>query len=303
MSLRGNVEASRTAAASTGAPSRRRVVRASGAAVAALVLGGCGFVGGSPAPTITQTVDGGPTTASTPEVSPTPTSASPTPTVPDPTEVSVLPGGNGMALPLMLSDNFLPPAWTLTTPRDSGGFRMTICGVDIEPRPPIDGAAKRWQQTPTGPFLEQHVRVYDNSTARDVLAALKEAIPGCREYTATDAKGGSSSFTVSPLTLRSADRHTIAWRQKLVVPQRDSAPATSEATTTSSTATPGARTPTGTATATTRATQTPSAPVLTQDVVVARIGSSTVMLVSYAVDATPSVALLDGALSTAKTLP
>ncbi|MDO5699787.1 MAG: hypothetical protein Q4G51_17625 [Dermatophilus congolensis] len=270
--------------------------------MAAVALAGCGLTGiGGGTATVTETATPGPTNATTPEASPTATATTPTtsPSAPDPTEVSTLPGGNGMALPLLLSDNFLPAAWTSTTPRDSGGFRMTICGVDIEPREPIDGAAKRWQQTPTGPFLEQHVRVYGDSTARDVLAALKEAMPGCREYTATDAKGGSSTFTVSSLTLRSADRNTIQWRQKLV--PTGSAP-TSEATTTSSTLTPGAATPTGTVTATSRATA-PTPPTLTQDVVVARIGSSTVMLVSYAVGTNPSAALLDAALSAAKTLP
>lgn len=290
-------------------PLRRRMATALGVCLtSAAALAGCGLTGGGGGTaTVTQTAAPGPTNADTPETSPSPTPTSATPSAPDPTEVSTLPGGNGMALPLLLSDNFLPAAWTGTTPRDSGGFRMTICGVDIEPKEPLDGASKRWQQTPTGPFLEQHVRVYQGGTARDVLAALKEAIPGCRRYTATDARGGSSSFTVSPLSLRSATRDTIQWRQKLEpaqqAPEATTAPggSTSESTTTSSTLTPGASTPTGTTTTTSRATA--SAPVLTQDVVVARIGSSTVMLVSYAVDQTPSTALLDAALSAALTLP
>lgn len=274
----------------------------------ASALAGCGLLGaGGQTATVTQTAAPGPTNAVTPEDSPSPTPTSASPSAPDPTEVSTLPGGNGMALPLLLSDNFLPVGWTGTIPRDSGGFRMTICGVDIEPKEPLDGASKRWQQTPTGPFLEQHVRVYQGGTARDVLAALKEAIPGCRQYTATDARGGSSSFTVSPLSLRSATRDTVQWRQKLVPAQpapganTPAGGSTSESTTTSSTLTPGASTPAGTATSTSRATA--STPVLTQDVVVARIGSSTVMLVSYAVDQTPSAALMDSALSAALTLP
>lgn len=298
MSRRARLRAT-PATRTPGAPGRRVAYAAALAVTAVLGLGACA-PGGDPETTVTETVIDGPTTATTPETSPSPATptTSTTPTAPDPTEVSTLPGGNGMALPLLLSENFLPAAWSITTPRDSGGFRMTICGVDIEPAEPIDAAAKRWQQTPTGPFLEQHVRVYDNSTARDVLAALKAAIPGCRQYTATDAKGGASSFAVSPLTLRSADRNTIQWRQRLLPagtgaatsPAAPTSPATQAAPSTPATSAPTAGSPA-------------ELPVLTQDVVVARIGSSTVMLVSYAVDQTPSVALLDAALSAAKTLP
>lgn len=292
----------------------RRARHATLCAVAALSLGlvACGGEPGE-SPTVTQTQEAPATEAPT-EASPSPTPTTQTPTA-DPTEVSTMPGGNGMALPLMLNETFLPVGWNTTEPRDSGGFRMTICGVDIEPNEPIDGATKTWQRAPTGPWLEQHVRVYDDNTARDVLAALKAAVPDCKRYTATDEKGGSSTFEVSPLTLRSATNNVVSWRQRLV-PADTAAPsssATGSSTPTptgsatasprpSTTASPGG---TGTATGTAAPTQSeqPERPTLTQDVAVARIGSSTVMLVSYAVDQTPSVALLDSALSAALVLP
>lgn len=277
------------------------------AGVAAAVLAGCGGLS-APTATVTQTTtapaEGDPTDTASPEPA-----ATPTPTV-DPTEVATMAGGNGMSLPLMLDDSFLPVGWNRTQPRDSGGFRMTICGVDLEPAEPIDHASAMWQRSPTGPWLEQHVRVYDNGTARNVLAALKEAVPGCETYTATDANGGSSTFQVFPLTLRSGDNNTVSWRQRLVPPPETTtspAPAATATATAQSTATAqatGAPARTGTPTASeapstaASAAPTPTArPTLTQDVAVARIGSSTVMLVSYAVDENPSVALLDAALS------
>lgn len=273
------------------------------AGVAVAATAGCAGQA-TPTATVTQTVV--PTAESSAEATPTETATATASPSPDPTAVTTLPGGNGMALPLMLDDSFLPAGWNRTEPRDSGGFRMTVCGVDLEPAPPIDAAAARWQQTPTGPWLEQHVRVYDDPTARNVLAALKEALPGCERYTATDEAGGSTTFDVTRLTLDSAGSNTVTWRQRLVPessPSASETPSTS-ATPSASAAPPASATPSARGTAAPSEAASPSTqatrPALTQDVAVARIGSSTVMLVGYAVDQTPPVALLDAALSAAQ---
>jgi hypothetical protein len=108
----------------------------------------------------------------------------------------------------------LPADW-----RDSNSqgvdYRLTICGVDIEPRPPTRATSIRFSQGSVGPFLEQHVRIYDDDVASGVIAGLREALPGCDSYEAAGTAEGSptASFSVEPLTVAGAPNESVAWRQ------------------------------------------------------------------------------------------
>ncbi|SNV19618.1 Uncharacterised protein [Dermatophilus congolensis] len=252
------------------------VIRLTTTLLALTTLSACGSTPNS-TPTITTTATAAATNNNT---SPAPSTTTPTNTTPtiDPTTVARMTGGNGTSLKYMLGESFLPVGWNVTIPRDSGGYRMNICGVDIEPHPPVDTTAKRWQQTPTGPWIEQHIRTYEGNTATNIITALKTRITDCQRYTATDTNGGSSTYTVSGLTLRSADPDTVTWRQQLVPPP----PATTTPTSPAATPSPS---------------NSPTPHQLTQDVAMTKIGNTTVMLISYAVDQTPSVPLLDAAVS------
>lgn len=234
-----------------------------------------------PSPTTTQ--------SATPSAAATATTTSPAAA---PTKVATLSGGNGSALALVIPAAGLAAGWRDTEPRDTGGYRMSVCGVDLEPVNPVDGAQKRWQASAAGPFVEQHVRVYADGTARGVVAALKKAIPRCRSYEATDAQGGSSSYTVSQLALRGVGNQTVAWRQRVAVPA--ATPAPSAAATTRAGATPAATPAAPPAAPTTPSTagSVAPAPVVVQDVAVTRRGTSIVLVSSYAVNAVPQADVL-----------
>lgn len=108
----------------------------------------------------------------------------------------------------------LPEGW-----RDSNSqgvdYRLTICGVDIEPQPPARATSIRFSQGSVGPFLEQHVRIYDDDVVSGVIAGLREALPGCDSYEATGTAEGSptASFAVEPLAVAGAPEESVAWRQ------------------------------------------------------------------------------------------
>lgn len=116
---------------------------------------------------------------------------------------------------LLITKDVLPRGW-----RDSNSqgldYRTTVCGVDIEPTDPARATSIRFSQGPLGPFLEQHVRIYDgDDVAGDVVAALRSALEGCDEYTATGTAPDSpeASFRVEPLTVPGAPADSVAWRQ------------------------------------------------------------------------------------------
>ena len=197
-------------------------------------------------------------------------------------QIATMSGGNGLARRLVLGTGAVPAGWQVAAPRDSGGYRMTICGVDIEPNAPVDGAQKRWQQTATGPFLEQHVRVYGDKTAATVVERLRRAVPGCSSYTATDASGGSGSYRVSQLPVAGTRPGTVSWRQSLRLP--------------------GLGSPTGTS-GTSTPTPAASGPLLIQDVAVTRKGSSVVLLASYSVNVTPQPQVLTTAVAALNKIP
>jgi hypothetical protein len=108
----------------------------------------------------------------------------------------------------------LPDGW-----RDSNSqgidYRVTVCGVDLEPRDPVRATSIRFSQGAVGPFLEQHVRVYDQDVVSGVIDGLRQALPGCRSYEATGTAEGSptASFTVEPLEVEGAPADSVSWRQ------------------------------------------------------------------------------------------
>ncbi len=261
---------------------RQRSAVAFGAAVAVPMLAACGAFGGA---TTSASGTPEPMTVATAEMMPSPSgssaSASPeTATSSGPAAdatppVATMTGGNGMGSKLILGPAAVPAGWQVSTPRETGGYRMTLCGVDLEPNAPIDGAQKRWQNSPTGPFLEQHVRVYADKTATAVVSGLAKAIPGCRGYTAADASGGSATYTVEQLKVAGAPAGFVTWRQRLTLPAPQPA----------SSASPGSPAP-----------RTAASPVLYQDVAVTRWGSSVVLLASYSVGQPPQPQILAGAV-------
>lgn len=248
-------------------------------------------------PTPTPTTSAGPATAET-LPPPTTTTASPS-GAGGQQSVATLDGGNGTAKALVLAEKALPAGWQDSTPRDTGGYRMTVCGVDLEPNAPLDGAQKRWQYSASGPFLEQHVRVYTGDTAAAVVARLQKAIPGCTTYTSTEG-GSSATYRVSKLTVPGTDAGIVTWRQRLPLPAP--APATTSATSGASqqaspTRATQRRTDTGNGAASPAANSSPAAgPELVQDVAVTRRGSSVVLLASYAVNQTPQPEVLANAV-------
>ena len=115
---------------------------------------------------------------------------------------------------LLITADALPRGW-----RDSNSqgvdYRVSVCGVDLEPEPPVGATSIRFSQGPLGPFLEQHVRVYDGPVPAEVVAGLREALPGCTGYT---VEGGgpdrpTARFDVAPLTVQGAPKESVAWRQ------------------------------------------------------------------------------------------
>ncbi|MDO5630168.1 MAG: hypothetical protein Q4G43_17785, partial [Mobilicoccus sp.] len=151
----------------------------------------------------------------------------------------------------------LAAGWTETPARDTG-YRMSVCGVDLEPNEPVDSAQANWRKGEAGPALEQHVRVYADDTAQKVVTALAEALPDCREYTAED-DGGRSAFTVEPFEVEDA----VAWRQRVMVV----VPGTSDVA------------------------------EVVQDVAVRRVGASVVLFNSYAVGEDPDRSALTAAVA------
>lgn len=114
---------------------------------------------------------------------------------------------------LIASDD-LPGTWR-SSESPGSGFRQEVCGVDIEPVEPDDHEEARFSQGGLGPFLAQHVRLHSSEeTPQEVVTQLKQALPGCTEYT-TDGGGSgpSATFTVEELTVDGLPGNAVAWRQ------------------------------------------------------------------------------------------
>ncbi len=157
----------------------------------------------------------------------------------------------------LIDTGVLPQGW-----RDSNSqgvdYRVTVCGVDLEPEPPAFATSVRFSQGPVGPFLEQHVRVYRQDVVSGVLARLEKALPGCSAYTAkgTAADSPTATFTVEPLTVKGAPEQSVAWRQT----SRGELP-------------------------------------ITSDLVLVQRGESAVLLMSYAIRKAPDPTVLEAAVA------
>lgn len=151
----------------------------------------------------------------------------------------------------------LPSGW-----RDSNSqgvdYRVTVCGVDLEPEPPAYATSVRYSKGPLGPFLEQHVRVYRSDVTGPVITKLRAALPTCTQYQArgTSPQSKTATFSVEPLTVKGAPEDSVAWRQ----------------------------------------TSQGELPV-TSDLLLTRRGTTAVLLMSYALKAKPDPAVLEAAVA------
>lgn len=111
----------------------------------------------------------------------------------------------------------LPKGWRESSP-PSGDFRVTVCGVDLEPALAIRAGAWRWSKSPVGPFLEQHVRVYRDDQAQQVITALQAALTSCTRTEVPKSPNSSEkvTYTITPITVAGAGPDSVAWRQTLV---------------------------------------------------------------------------------------
>lgn len=110
----------------------------------------------------------------------------------------------------------LPGEWRDSNPPDPG-FRQEVCGVDIEPTRPTSTGAIRVSQGGLGPFVNQHVRLYDDeAVSATVVAELADALPTCTEYTTTGSGEDSPAvrFTVEPLSGAELPTGAVGWRQQ-----------------------------------------------------------------------------------------
>lgn len=112
----------------------------------------------------------------------------------------------------------LPEGWEDSDPPEPG-FRQMVCGVDIEPTRPMSHGAVRFGQGPIGPFLNQHVRIYDDAAApRRVIDQLREAVPQCTEYSTKglDNDYPEVRFMVKPLNGTDLPDGAVGWHQQAV---------------------------------------------------------------------------------------
>ncbi|HEY0949904.1 hypothetical protein [Nocardioides sp.] len=114
----------------------------------------------------------------------------------------------------LITSEALPRGWGDSNSQGVD-YRVSVCGVDLEPTPPVRATSIRFSEGPLGPFLEQHVRVYDSDVTSGVIDRLREALPGCSAYTVTGRGPDkpTARFTVEPLTVDGAPADSVAWRQ------------------------------------------------------------------------------------------
>lgn len=160
--------------------------------------------------------------------------------------------GGARSTDFLITSEALPTGWGDSNSQGID-YRLEVCGVDIEPKNPVRATSVRFSEGPLGPFLEQHVRIYDSDVVTDVIAKLRDALPGCTEYSAKGSRPDSpeARFVVEPLTVEGAPDDSVAWRQT----SQDDLP-------------------------------------ITADLLLIRRGDSAVMLMSYALRADPDPAVL-----------
>lgn len=112
-----------------------------------------------------------------------------------------------------LPDDAFAKPWRLSQPPQPG-FRLTVCGVDIEPEEPRGSARRRFAQSSVGPFLSQYVQAHRDGLADEVVTKLKAALPSCTTF---ETKGESPSSPVSKFTIDKANfapvpDNAVVWR-------------------------------------------------------------------------------------------
>lgn len=114
----------------------------------------------------------------------------------------------------LITSEALPAGWGDSNSQGLD-YRLTVCGVDLEPETPARASSLRFSEGPFGPFLEQHVRVYRSDVMADVLTDLRTALADCTGYTARGTRPDSpeARFSVEPLTVKGAPADSAAWRQ------------------------------------------------------------------------------------------
>ncbi len=117
---------------------------------------------------------------------------------------------------LLISAASLPARFRAST-GESPAYRFTLCGVDLEPTAPVSSSSTRFARSEIGPFVEQRVRRYPDDSQRDVIAALRAALPTCASTRATDpaSPGTATPFVVRTLALRQFGEDSIAWHQEV----------------------------------------------------------------------------------------
>ncbi|CAI9415439.1 hypothetical protein [Nocardioides sp. T2.26MG-1] len=155
----------------------------------------------------------------------------------------------------LITSESLPTGWGDSNSQGVD-YRVDVCGVDLEPEPPVRATSVRFSEGPLGPFLEEHVRVYDSDLVSGVIDQLRAALADCTGYTASGSRPDSpeARFIVKPLSVDGAPEDSVAWRQ-----------------------TSQGRIP------------------ITADLLLIRRGDAAVMLMSYAIRAVPDPAVLAAA--------
>ncbi|GGL39598.1 hypothetical protein GCM10012283_22670 [Phycicoccus endophyticus] len=117
------------------------------------------------------------------------------------------------ATAMLLPEGSLGDGWRLSDPPQPG-FRMTICGVDIEPEQPRGVALRRFAQSGLGPFVVQYVEVHRDGLADEVVSALREALPGCTRFSSTGEAADSpeESFVVDEVRTEDVPEDTVVVR-------------------------------------------------------------------------------------------
>lgn len=96
------------------------------------------------------------------------------------------------------------------------GYRLTLCGVDLEPTPASDHVATRFAVSEIGPFVEQRVRRYPDDSQQRVLTAMAAALRTCTTTAAEDPSrpGQRTTFVITPLDVGRFADQSVAWHQE-----------------------------------------------------------------------------------------
>jgi hypothetical protein len=117
---------------------------------------------------------------------------------------------------LMLRSDEIPggPWGTDGWKETEDNFRQWVCGVDVEPEPPVDAFVARWMSADGHSVLFQNVRPVGAASAQRVVTELGESLRTCRkDRRARDPKAEVvHTYDITPLTIESGQ--AVAWRQR-----------------------------------------------------------------------------------------